>query len=62
MAAIYTIHCPAVPTHSIAWTPIPAPLDSLPLMAPGKPGRNPELVKALQRCPSCVVRFVMQRD
>jgi hypothetical protein len=62
MAAIYTIHCPAIAGHSTGWTPIPAPLASMPLMAPGKPGRNPELVKALQRCPSCVVRFVMQRD
>jgi hypothetical protein len=42
------------------WTPIPAPYQSLPLMAPGKPGQNPELVKRLQRCPSCVVRFVMK--
>ncbi len=62
MAAIYTIHCPAVPAHRIGWTPVPEQYASLPLLAPGKPGRNPELVKALQRCPSCIVRFVMRRD
>jgi hypothetical protein len=32
----------------------------LPLMAPGKPGRNPELVKHLQRCASCVVRLIVK--
>ncbi len=61
MPKLYTIHCPAVPAHGLAWQPIPAPFQDLPLMAPGKPGRNPELVKALQRCPRCVVRFVMAR-
>jgi len=60
MAAIYTIHCPAVPGHSVDWTPVPAAYQDMPLMAPGKPGKNPELVRALQRCPSCVVRFLMK--
>jgi len=61
MAALYTIHCPAVPAHGIRWSPIPAEYESLPLMAPGKPGKNPELVRALQRCPSCVVRLMMKQ-
>ncbi|HTU03719.1 MAG TPA: hypothetical protein VMG58_17935 [Candidatus Sulfotelmatobacter sp.] len=60
MAAEYIIHCPAVPTHSVGWTPIPAMYQSMPLMTPGKPGKNPELVRALQRCPSCIVRFLMK--
>jgi hypothetical protein len=30
-------------------------------MAPGKPGKNPELVQILQRCPSCVVRLLFAR-
>jgi len=61
MPKLYTIHCPAVPAHGLAWQPVPAACQDLPLMAPGKPGRNPELVKSLQRCPRCVVRFVMAR-
>jgi hypothetical protein len=61
MPKLYAIHCPAVPTHRVDWTPIPAPYQSLPLMAAGRPGKNPELVRVLQRCPSCVVRFLMQR-
>jgi hypothetical protein len=60
MATLYTVHCPAVPGHRVAWTPLPAEYRALPLMAAGKPGKNPELVKALQRCPRCVVRFVMK--
>jgi hypothetical protein len=60
MPTLYALHCSAVPAHRVDWTVIPAPHDSLPLMAPGKPGKNPELVKRLQRCPSCVVRFVMK--
>lgn len=58
MPKLYTIHCPAVPQHRVSWTPIPAPYQALPLMAPGKPGKNPELVRILQRCPSCVVRLL----
>jgi hypothetical protein len=61
MPKLYTIHCPAVPAHGAAWQPIPQAYQDLPLMAPGKPGRNPELVKVLQRCPRCVIRFVMSR-
>lgn len=61
MPALYAIHCPAVPAHGASWAPIPAAYQALPLMAPGKPGKNPELVKALQRCPRCVVRFLMQQ-
>ncbi len=61
MPKLYTIHCPAVPEHRVGWTPIPAPYQALPLMAPGKPGKNPELVRVLQRCPSCVVRFQFGR-
>lgn len=61
MPALYTIHCPAVPAHRVEWTAVPEPYQALPLMAPGKPGKNPELVKALQRCPRCVVRFLMQQ-
>jgi hypothetical protein len=45
----------------MAWTPIPAAFQEMPLMAPGKPGRNPELVRVLQRCPRCVVRFLYAR-
>ena len=61
MPRLYTIHCPAVPSHCTGWTPIPPAHDALPLMAPGKPGRNPELLQHLQRCPSCVVRFILKR-
>jgi len=61
MPKLYTIYCPAVPEHRIPWTPIPAPYQGLPLMAPGKPGKNPELVQRLQHCPSCVVRLVYGR-
>jgi len=61
MAKIYTIHCPAVPEHRVTWTPIPEPYQGFPLMAPGKPGKNPDLVRVLQRCPSCVVRFQFAR-
>ena len=61
MPKLYTIHCPAVPAHRMAWTPIPAAFQEMPLMAPGKPGRNPELVRVLQRCPRCVVRFLYAR-
>ncbi len=60
MPAYYTIHCPAVPSHQVPWRVIPAAYQALPLMAPGQPGKNPDLVKALQRCPSCVVRFGMR--
>jgi hypothetical protein len=60
MPNLYTIYCPAIPSHRVDWTPIPAPYQSFPLLAPGRPGKNPDLVKALQRCPSCVVRFVMK--
>jgi hypothetical protein len=60
MPTLYTIYCPAIPSHRSDWAPIPAACQTLPLMAPGKPGRNPELVKRLQKCPSCVVRFVMK--
>ncbi len=60
MPSLYAIRCPAVPAHTTNWAPIPAEYRSLPLMAPGKPGKNPELVKALQRCPSCIVRFVLR--
>jgi hypothetical protein len=60
MPNLYTIHCPAIPDHRMGWTPIPALDQSLPLMAAGRPGKNPDLVKRLQRCPSCVVRFVMK--
>lgn len=61
MPKLYTVYCPAVPEHRAEWTPIPAPYQTLPLMAPGKPGKNPELVRLLQRCPSCVVRLVFGR-
>lgn len=61
MPKLYTIHCPAVPAHGVPWRPIPAEHQELPLMAAGRPGRNPELVNRLQRCPRCVVRFVMGR-
>jgi hypothetical protein len=61
MPKLYTIHCPAVPEHRVDWAPIPAPYQALPLMAPGKPGKNPELVRLLRRCPSCVVRLVYGR-
>ena len=61
MSKLYTIHYPAVPEQRVDWTPIPAPYQALPLMAPGKPGKNPELVRLLQRCPSCVVRFQFGR-
>jgi hypothetical protein len=60
MPTLYTIHCSAIPSHRCDWAPIPVPYRTLPLMAPGKPGRNQELVKRLQKCPSCVVRFVMK--
>ncbi len=60
MPSLYAIRCPTVPAHTTGWTAIPAQYQSLPLMAPGKPGKNPELVKALQRCPSCIVRFVLR--
>jgi hypothetical protein len=60
MPSLYTIHCPASPDHRRGWTPVPDPYQSLPLMAAGKPGKNPALVKLLQRCPSCVIRFVMK--
>ncbi len=60
MPSYYTVHCPAVASHRVPWRTIPAAYQSLPLMAAGKPGKNPELVKALQRCPSCIVRFVMR--
>ena len=60
MPNLYTIYCPAIPSHRMGWTPMPAQYQSLPLMAQGKPGKNPELVQRLQRCPSCVVRFVMK--
>ena len=60
MPTLYAVHCPANPAHRVTWTAVPAPLEALPLMAPGRPGKNPELVKPLQRCPSCVVRFVMK--
>jgi hypothetical protein len=60
MPTLYTIYCPAIPSHRVEWTPLPASCQSLPLMAQGRPGSNPELVKRLQRCPSCVVRFVMK--
>jgi len=60
MPTLYTIYCPAIASHRLDWTPIPASCEGLPLMAPGKPGRNPDLVKRLQKCPSCVVRFVMK--
>lgn len=56
----YTVHCSAIPSHRVDWTPIPSAYQSLPLMAPGKPGRNSELVKPLQRCASCVVRFIIK--
>jgi hypothetical protein len=56
----YTVHCPAIPSHRVDWMLIPAAYQSLPLMAPGKPGRNPELVKHLQRCASCAVRFIVK--
>jgi hypothetical protein len=52
MPTLYTIYCPAVPEHRVGWTPIPAPYQALPLMPPGKPGKNPELVRVLQRCPT----------
>ena len=58
MRNLYTIHCPAVPEHRVGWTPIPEPYQPLPLMAPGKPGKNPDLVRLLQRCPRCVVRLL----
>ncbi len=61
MPKIYAISCPAVPDHRVDWAPIPTQYQSLPLMAAGKPGKNPELVRVLQRCPSCVVRFLMHR-
>jgi hypothetical protein len=61
MPTLYTIYCPAVPEHRVGWTPIPAPYQALPLMPPGKPGKNPELVRVLQRCPSCVVRLQFGR-
>jgi len=61
MPKLYTIYCPAVPEHRVDWTPIPTPYQVLPFMAPGKPGKNPELVRLLQRCPSCVVRLVFGR-
>ncbi len=61
MPKLYTIHCPAVPEHRTEWTPIPSSYQELPLMAPGKPGKNPELVRILQRCPSCVVRLQFGR-
>ncbi len=60
MPAVYAIRCPAIPSHRVDWTPIPAACQALPLMAPGRPGKNPDLVKQLQRCPSCVVRFLMR--
>jgi len=61
MSKLYTIHCPAVPEHRMTWTPIPAAFQEMPLMAPGRPGRNPALVRVLQRCPRCVVRFLYAR-
>lgn len=61
MPNLYTIYCPAVPEHRMDWRPIPEPYQALPLMAPGKPGKNPELVRVLQRCPSCVIRLLMGR-
>lgn len=61
MPNLYTIHCPTVPEHRLDWTAIPKAYQHIPLMAPGKPGRNPELVRLLQRCPSCVVRLLMGR-
>ncbi len=61
MPNLYAIHCPAVPEHRVKWTLIPQQYQTLPLMAPGKPGKNPELVRLLQRCPSCVVRFLAGR-
>lgn len=60
MPRLYTVYCPAVPSHCAGWTPIPSTHDAMPLMAPGKPGRNPDLVKRLQQCPSCAVRFVLK--
>jgi len=61
MPNLYTRHCPAVPAHGAAWQPIPAAYQGLPLMAAGKPGRNPDLVTRLQRCPRCVVRLLAGR-
>ncbi len=61
MPNLYAIHCPAVAEHRLDWTPIPKAYQHIPLMAPGKPGRNQELVRLLQRCPSCVVRLLMGR-
>jgi hypothetical protein len=61
MSKLYTICCPAVPEHRVGWTPIPEPYQALPLMAPGRPGKNLELVRLLQRCSSCVVRLVFAR-
>jgi hypothetical protein len=61
MPKLYTIHCPAVPEHRMIWTPIPVAFQEMPLMAPGRPGRNPDLVRVLQRCPRCVVRFLYAR-
>jgi hypothetical protein len=61
MPSFYTIVCPATTTHRVDWTPVPEAYQHLPLMAPGKPGRNPELVQALRRCPSCIVRLIIRR-
>jgi hypothetical protein len=61
MPSFYAVICPAVPDHRVDWTPVPQTCRHLPLMAPGKPGRNPELVQALRRCPSCIVRLIMRR-
>ena len=61
MPKIYTVHCHAVPEHRVAWTRIPEAYQALALMAPSKPGKNPDLVRVLQRCPSCVVRFQFAR-
>jgi hypothetical protein len=60
MPRLYTVYCPAVHSHCAGWMPIPSAHDAMPLMAPGKPGRNADLVKHLQQCPSCVVRFVLK--
>ncbi len=61
MPHLYAIHCPAVPEHRLGWTPVPTAYQEIPLMASGKPGRNPDLVRVLQRCPSCIVRLLMGR-
>lgn len=58
---IYKIACPALAEHNTDWIDIPRDLQDRPLLAPGKPGPNPELVRSLQRCPSCIVRVMYSR-